>query len=142
MDSCYHCQYAQGERVSDITLADFWGLGELQTIERKSDRPSLILTNTPRGEAFFQLMKDRLWYEERTVQEAIDGNGRLNRSPGKSLEAKAFRAIYRVASFETAARWSVKAGDLAVAYHGLEKKLQTFSKRVKKAVLRRVKRKR
>ena len=25
--SCYNCSYARPERISDITIGDFWGLG-------------------------------------------------------------------------------------------------------------------
>jgi len=81
-DSCYECKYAKKERVSDITIGDFWGLGDLKTIEKILKRPSLVLCNTERGIDFLEKVKPFLVYEERNVFEGIKGNGRLNNPPG------------------------------------------------------------
>lgn len=99
-NSCYMCEYAGAQRVSDITIGDFWGLKELKTIEPSSNRPSLVLINTPKGKVFFEKAKDNLFYEKRDVREGIDGNGRLIKPPGKNLKAKIFQRIYRIFDFE------------------------------------------
>ena len=36
-DSCYQCRYACPERVSDITIGDFWGLGKRYSAEEIED---------------------------------------------------------------------------------------------------------
>ena len=101
-ESCYSCQYARADRPGDITIGDFWGLHDLKTIERKSERPSLVLLNTEKGKSFFEGVKPSLFYEERNCQEGIAGNGRLKRPPGKNRLAKYFRALYPVVGFENA----------------------------------------
>lgn len=90
-DSCFTCQYAGPERVSDITIGDFWGLGKLQKIDYLSNRPSIILVNTEKGQAFFEKANCNLIYEQRDVMEGIRGNGRLIQPPGKNYKAGLFR---------------------------------------------------
>lgn len=103
-NSCYLCQYAQAKRVSDITIGDFWGLNELLQIQRKSNRPSIILINTDKGQNFFESVKDNLIYEERPVEEGVRGNGRLNSPPGKNYYTHFFQMLYTVFRFETTSR--------------------------------------
>lgn len=138
-NSCYSCQYAQSKRISDITLADFWGLGELNNIKKMSDRPSLILLNTDQGKLYFEDIKNMLIYEERTVEEAIEGNGRLNRPPGKSIEAKSFQKLYLITSFPKAVKFSEKINNCVEYILKQKIKLKKFTKRVKKAINRRLK---
>lgn len=102
MDSCFFCQYAKPKRVSDITIGDFWGLGTLQKIKKQSDRPSAILINSQKGQDFFETVKENLVCEERTVEECIAGNGRLNYPPGKDIYAHLFRYLYPILKFEKA----------------------------------------
>ena len=68
------------ERVGDLTLADFWGLGK--TIPFKGDPShgcSLIFVNTDKGSKLLQEVRDRIFLEERPVEEAVEGNGQLRR---------------------------------------------------------------
>lgn len=78
-DSCYQCSYAKAERIADLTICDFWGLGQ----EIPFDHPytgsiSAVLINSEAGQRFFESCKNRFFYEERPVQEAIKGNAQLN----------------------------------------------------------------
>ena len=78
-DSCYQCKYAKPERISDITICDFWGLG----VEIPFDHPytgsiSAVLLNTDKGANFFRKSCSKLFVEERPVSEAIKGNAQLN----------------------------------------------------------------
>lgn len=73
---CYKCLYARPGRQSDITLGDFWGLGK---DSKFYGRPgvSAILINTAKGEEALRLCSDLLELEERSVEEAVEGNGQL-----------------------------------------------------------------
>ena len=95
-DSCSTCQYACPERISDITIGDFWGLGQLRQIEPRSARPSIILVNTEKGRTFFDKARCNLICEQRDVMEGVRGNGRLIQPPGKNYKASLFRWIYRI----------------------------------------------
>lgn len=79
--NCYSCPYAVPERVSDLTLGDFWGL-------KKDSLPSLPLyrgislcmVHTEKGRALLDRCKGELCLFERTEEEAVQGNNQL-RSP-------------------------------------------------------------
>ena len=78
-DSCYQCQYAKPERISDITICDFWGLGtEIPFEHPYTGSISAVLLNTEKGALFFGESHSRLFVEERPVSEAIRGNAQLN----------------------------------------------------------------
>ena len=79
-ENCFTCPYANSKRTSDITIADFWGLGPCRV---PSDRGvSLILVNTNKGINAVKAITPYAHIEERPVCEAILGNGRL-KSPTK-----------------------------------------------------------
>lgn len=52
--SCFACQYANLNRVGDITIGDYWGV-ENHHPELDDDRgTSLVMVNTPKGKEFLQ----------------------------------------------------------------------------------------
>ena len=80
-EACYACPYACIERTGDLTLADFWGLGKTTPFSGDATRGcSLILVNTRKGADLLESVRDKLFLEERTIEEARQGNGQL-RSP-------------------------------------------------------------
>lgn len=69
--SCGNCQFKSVNRLSDITLADFWGVAK----ELDDDKgTSLVLVNTVKGEALFEKIKANIFCEERDAKEIIEGN--------------------------------------------------------------------
>ena len=128
-DACYSCAYAQAGRVSDLTLGDFWGLGELTTILPKSRRPSLLLINTEKGANLFSRLTDEVICEERSVEEGIGGNGRLNSPPGKSETAKLFRGLYPLCGFSISVRL---AFFLVRAFRALKRRAKRLIKKQEK----------
>lgn len=102
-ESCYNCKYACNERVSDITIGDFWGLGlEIPFDHPYSGAISLVLTNTPKGETFFDSTRNKLFSEERPVEEALKGNDQLNRPSGKNKDRELFLKLNKEKGFEEA----------------------------------------
>ncbi len=76
-ESCYHCQYASTRRVGDITLGDFWLVKKSFPNIKTSNGISLVLINTDKGDVFFDSIKDRIFYREATLEQAIRGQGQL-----------------------------------------------------------------
>ena len=127
--ACYDCKYAQPNRCSDLTIGDFWGLGELTTIKPKSKRPSLILVNTVKGQVLFRLISSYIVYEERQVQEGIKGNGRLNNPPSKNVQATMFEICYPILqNFEIAVVLSELANKIVIIFLKIIRKLKKFTK--------------
>ena len=77
-EACYECPYACMERTGDLTLADFWGIGKSVPFDADPSKGcSLIFVNTEKGGKLLQAVRDRLFLEERTPEEARQGNGQL-----------------------------------------------------------------
>lgn len=76
-DSCYNCRYACSSRVGDITIGDFWGLGQQIPFTKNVDRVSASLINSKKGQVCFDSLKELLYFEERPTEEAITGNAKL-----------------------------------------------------------------
>ena len=77
--NCYLCQNASAERVSDITLKDYWGLGEMSQIDYPKERVSAVLINTDRGFNFFNecIEEGFVIAYKRPLDEPIKGDGQL-----------------------------------------------------------------
>lgn len=93
-ESCYRCRYAGIGRVSDITLGDFWGLGE--GVPEHPYGVSLLLPVTSRGEFLTDRLRKGMSVFRRTVEEAAAGNAQLRHPTRKSLRVKVFRRLARL----------------------------------------------
>jgi F420H2 dehydrogenase subunit F len=78
-ESCYHCKYAQTQRVGDCSLADFWGIGRYGTPFKYDvlKGVSLVLVNNQKGEEALNGLQDTM-IEERTLKEALIENHTLS----------------------------------------------------------------
>ena len=56
--SCYHCPFTNFDRPGDITIADYWGLDKTRPDLFRKDGVSLVMTNTPKGEAVLEKMNN------------------------------------------------------------------------------------
>ena len=52
-ENCYTCNYARPERISDITIGDFIGLGKSIPFNYSKSNLSSVLINTEKGEKFY-----------------------------------------------------------------------------------------
>ena len=90
--SCYQCHYACKERMSDITIGDFWGLGDTKYPKEKV---SVILCNTLQGKSIIEeLGKDRLFLDKRPIEEAVNGNAQLQSPSRKHKYYRLFHRLY------------------------------------------------
>ena len=101
-ECCYSCRYANPQRVSDITIGDYWGIGE--TFLDIGKGVSAVLLNTEKGICFFEQCKDSFEYEERELEEVIRGNGQLQYPSPKHKKHQLFRNLYPRLGFTRAVR--------------------------------------
>ena len=92
-NSCYKCPYAYAVRVGDFTLSDFWGLGKDAGMNIGKG-VSAVLINTEKAKSLFGEMKDEVEIKRREIQEAISGNGQLQRPSGRHPKYDLFRELY------------------------------------------------
>lgn len=108
-DSCYHCQYAKPERISDLTICDFWGLGKVIPFKHPySGAVSAVLVNTSKGEEFLSKGQEALFLEERPVNEAVEGNTQLRQPSQIHPNRDEFLREYPKVAFEKAVRICLK----------------------------------
>lgn len=91
-ENCYHCQYTSVNRVSDITLADFWGIGKAKPInEEYTGGCSMVSLNSDKGRKLMKEVEQSLFFERRDIQETIDGgNEQLVKPSAKPVERATF----------------------------------------------------
>ena len=73
-ENCYQCKYATPERISDLTIGDFIGIGSRIPFAGP-DNVSSVTTNTDQGENFFRKVRkchSELRCEERSYSERLD----------------------------------------------------------------------
>lgn len=87
---CKECQYAQRNRIADITLGDFWQIHRWDESCNDWKGTSLVLTNTLKGEELFQSLKFRMKLcKEAPLDFAVKYNGQLVR-PSKMHPGRRF----------------------------------------------------
>lgn len=92
-ECCYACPFACNERISDITLGDFWGLHE-GALNSYSGKVSCILINSEKGRDFIEGISDQMISELQPVEEAIAGNDQLREPSDPHPHRKEFDRYY------------------------------------------------
>lgn len=107
---CYSCKYAQENRIGDITIGDFWGFDESKTsfVVKHNDGLSVVMVNSDKGKKFFEKAKKRLYFQERSLQEAVRGNKQLRNPSEKHRNYDKFKRLYKKYGFEIAAQKCLK----------------------------------
>lgn len=82
-ESCYTCRYATLDRVSDITLGDFWGIEKYQFPADSDKGVSMIITNTVIGEKAFEAVASDTVYREFPVGYGVESNYCLTKATSK-----------------------------------------------------------
>lgn len=75
--SCHQCQYKTLPRISDISLGDFWGIGNYDPTLDNDAGTSVVLVNSCKGQQLFSWAADQLQVHPRTLEEVLSGNSCL-----------------------------------------------------------------
>lgn len=127
-ENCYHCQYASIARVSDITLADFWGIGKNETIDEDyRGGCSMVSLNSDKGQELMKSIVGKIYYELRDIQETIDGGN-------EQLVKPSVRPVERDTFYQDAQTMSYKK--LIKKYHLKLRCDMSFRQRVKSKLKR------
>lgn len=82
-ESCYSCNFKVGNKYSDITLGDFWGVQNYYPEMYNKKGVSAIIINTEFGREVFNYIKDCIDYKECMLEEILSGNQSLKVSSGR-----------------------------------------------------------
>lgn len=95
-ENCYSCKYARNERISDLTIGDFWGLGaDSRLYNKRKKGVSVVLINSAVGEKIFNSIRDNIDVEERKLSEAFEGNDQLRQPAHKNELVDKFYKLYK-----------------------------------------------
>lgn len=75
--SCFDCKFRGFPRISDITLADFWGVEKFSKELEKNLGTSLVMLNSHKGKEWFDKIKGRINYIPTPFEAAVAGNPAL-----------------------------------------------------------------
>lgn len=74
-ESCYQCKYCGTERISDFTIADFWGVGKNRaTLEQQEKGISLLVCNSSNSKKMLRYLTENMVISEIYPEEAIPFN--------------------------------------------------------------------
>lgn len=103
-DNCYKCEYARNERISDITIGDFWGLDRSALKKKYEGNISVALVNTDKGKKILEQCSARFYMEERPIEEAIEGNDQLRKPATLHEDYGKFSEDYTKKGFSAAVK--------------------------------------
>lgn len=72
--ACHRCPYATTERITDLTIGDFWGIEKVIPDFFSTDGTSLVLLHTESGIQLFSEIKKQLDVRESTIKECLQPN--------------------------------------------------------------------
>ncbi len=75
--SCFNCKFKLRERISDITLADCWGVSDIEPLIDDNKGLSAVLIHSSRGEFIWECIKPKVDYVERPFEVFVKGNPNL-----------------------------------------------------------------
>ena len=87
--ACYQC-HAKKMKLSDMTIADFWGIETVAPEMNDGMGTSLVITRTEKGQAVFDGIKPELEWKEVSYEEGVRSNPSEYRSPIRTEQRDGF----------------------------------------------------
>lgn len=116
-DSCFSCHYAKSNRISDLTIGDFWGLGKEvsdKDIPEHKNGISCVLPITDKGMILLNAICFNINIYERPVTEAIKGNDQLRHPKNKNWRISMFQKLHNLIGIKAA--YHLMVADRMVKY--------------------------
>lgn len=107
-ESCYQCHYTHPERVSDITIGDYWDKENKITLRNSENGLSMVIVNTPKGEALVEKCGTIIDKTNGDYQDFVKRNGQLHHPIKKNAYFESFAIEYTMNGFLNAAKNNLK----------------------------------
>lgn len=79
-ESCYNCCFKKENRISDVTLADFWGVEKICPKIDDDKGVSLVIINSEKGKKLFDSLQNKILYDKTDLTKAIQYNKSMIKS--------------------------------------------------------------
>ena len=129
-EGCYQCKFRGDNHVADITLADFWGIGNILPEMDDDKGTSLVIVQTEKGAKFFDSCKDSFLSAPVNMREAVKYNPSYftckKRSPLRNKFYEDFENSSIDFLFRRFGKSSLKQRTKRFVKRGVKKAFQTF----------------
>ncbi len=88
--SCYDCHFKTKGRRSDITLADFWGIKNVEPEMDDDKGTSLVIIQSKKGEELFKQIEEKIIAVEVDVDKAVFYNSAMIQSAKRNPKREKF----------------------------------------------------
>lgn len=82
-ESCYQCKFKKESRVADITLADFWGINNIDKTMNDEKGTSLLIVHSDKARKLVEKVSEFMIKKEVEFKEAIKFNVSMIKSVQK-----------------------------------------------------------
>lgn len=128
-ENCYSCKYACRERIADLTIGDFSGLGRCAPFNYDKYNTSCILQNTDKGRRALTEIQSVVTIIERPLTEAFGYERKLSSPAIKHNRRKIFEEEYKKS------RDFTRAADKALRFEKIIALRTAFVQTIKKIAL-------
>lgn len=96
-EACYNCKYARPERMGDLTIADFSGLGRIKPWTKQRESISMIIVSSEKGKILLDnlLREEKIYAELRPSDEAFMFEHQLQNPSIPHYKRQIFLSEYR-----------------------------------------------
>lgn len=94
--SCYNCRFKKVNRVSDITVADFWGIDKLLPKFDDDKGTSLVILHNNKAKNLFYKLKDKMNFIEVKFEDGIRYNKSMITSVRYNEKRDLFFAEFKI----------------------------------------------
>ena len=99
-ESCYSCAFKKENKVSDITLGDYWGIQNVHPEMDDDKGVSAVIANSLRGQELFEAIKENLVWKETEYEYIKKYNPSLVESPKMDPNRESFFENLEKISFD------------------------------------------
>lgn len=129
-DSCYQCHYSQPERVSDITIGDYWDKEKRLSLPNSDMGLSMLIVNTPQGMILMNECDTLINTVAGNYHDFVRRNGQLHHPIKKNSFYDSFVVEYPLKGFLFAAKICLKNEKKRIKKQILRSKIVDFIKKV------------
>lgn len=97
--SCYECA-AKNVKMSDLTIADFWGINDVAPEMNDGMGTSLVLVRTEKGKDVFKKVSSSMKLKEVSYEDGVRGNPAEYKSCARPMQRNTFFDDMQSMSFE------------------------------------------
>ncbi len=103
-ESCTDCKFKKNNRLSDITLADFWGIRNVIPDMNDEKGTSLVIVNSDKGKELMDEIAESMICKEVDFEKAISGNPSYNTVSKANENSDNFFRTINSKDFESSVR--------------------------------------